>query len=120
MVGFSLYPHHLRGGSDCSLADFAEMALEMMQSYGAGMFGIGSDLCQDQPDSVVNWMRNGHWRKHPAPPIAFPDCPSWFGDNRDFPGLAPGLEAAGMTGAEVAGLLGGNWMRFWQEAFVKP
>lgn len=120
MVGFSLYPHHLRGGSDCSLADFAEMALEMMQSYGAGMFGIGSDLCQDQPDSVVNWMRNGHWRKHPAPPIAFPDCPSWFGYNRDFPGLAPGLEAAGMTGAEVAGLLGGNWMRFWQEAFVKP
>ena len=28
MVGFSLYPHHLRGGSDCSLADFAEMAQE--------------------------------------------------------------------------------------------
>jgi hypothetical protein len=25
-----------------------------------------------------------------------------------------------MTEVEVAGLMGGNWMTFWQEAFVKP
>ena len=120
MLGFSMYPHHLKGKGDCTLQEFCEMIARTADKYGAEHLGLGSDLCQDQPDSVVNWMRNGHWRKHPAPPVAFPDCPSWFGDNRDFPGLAPGLEAAGMTGAEVAGLLGGNWMRFWQEAFVKP
>jgi microsomal dipeptidase-like Zn-dependent dipeptidase len=33
--------------------------------------------------------------------------------------LAPALSAAGMTEADVAGLMGGNWMKFWQEAFVK-
>jgi microsomal dipeptidase-like Zn-dependent dipeptidase len=64
-------------------------------------------------------MRNGHWRKHPASPVAFPACPNWFGDNRDFPGLALGLLAAGISQTEVAGLLGDNWMNFWQEAFVK-
>ena len=25
--------------------------------------GIGSDLCLQQPDSVVEWMRNGTWSK---------------------------------------------------------
>ena len=26
--------------------------------------GIGSDLCLKQPDSVVEWMRNGSWSKN--------------------------------------------------------
>ena len=25
--------------------------------------GIGSDLCLNQPDEVVEWMRNGTWSK---------------------------------------------------------
>ena len=25
--------------------------------------GIGSDLCLDQPDNIVEWMRNGTWAK---------------------------------------------------------
>ena len=30
---------------------------------GIDNIGIGSDLCQDQPDSVVEWMRVGRWTK---------------------------------------------------------
>ena len=30
---------------------------------GAEHIGIGSDLCLNQPDSVVDWMRNGTWTK---------------------------------------------------------
>jgi microsomal dipeptidase-like Zn-dependent dipeptidase len=33
--------------------------------------------------------------------------------------LALGLLEAGISQTEVAGLLGDNWMNFWQEAFVK-
>ena len=29
------------------------------ERYGVHALGIGSDLCRDQPDSVVEWMRNG-------------------------------------------------------------
>ena len=118
MVGFSLYPHHLKGGSECGLSEFSQMAADMVTTYGSQMFGIGSDLCQDQPDSVVNWMRNGHWRKTPAPPVAFPACPVWFRDNRDFPGLSDGLFVAGLPVEHVAGILGGNWMAFWDKAFA--
>ncbi|GIS14590.1 MAG: hypothetical protein CM15mP117_00220 [Alphaproteobacteria bacterium] len=31
---------------------------------GTSSLGIGSDLCQDQPDSIVEWMRNGRWTKN--------------------------------------------------------
>ena len=60
MIGFSLYPHHLKDGSACTLDSFCAMVAEAASRYGAGSIGIGSDLCQDQPDSVVTWMRNGN------------------------------------------------------------
>ncbi len=115
MVGFSLYPHHLKDGSACSLATFATMAADCVTRFG-NHFGIGSDLCQDQPDSVVNWMRNGHWRKTPVPAAVFPQQPDWFTDNRDFPGLASGLSHAGLTGQQVDGIMGNNWERFLESA----
>ena len=118
MLGFSLYPHHLRSGSDCTLQEFAEMVSSLSKTHGSKMFGIGSDLCQDQPDSVVNWMRNGNWRKEPTAPAKFPKPTNWFQTNEDFPRIANGLRSAKMTDTEIAGVLGENWMKFWQKAFL--
>lgn len=121
MVGLSLYPAHLRDGSNTSLAEFARMAARLADTIGADHIGIGSDLCQDQPDSVLVWMREGRWRE-PSPPnegpaISFPPQPDFFRTNRDFPGLADGLRLAGFSAAETAGILGGNWARFFAHAF---
>ncbi|MGB1234517.1 MAG: membrane dipeptidase, partial [Planktomarina sp.] len=117
MVGFSLYPHHMNNGSDCDMSDFGAMALDMVTRFGPN-FGIGSDLCQNQPDSVVNWMRNGHWRKTPVPAAKFPTQPEWFTDNRDFPVMANGLTAAGLSDVQAASVLGDNWMRFLEKAWL--
>ena len=118
MVGFSLYPHHLKSGSECSLEEFSDMASNMIQTYGSKTFGIGSDLCQGQPDSVVNWMRNGHWRKKPEPSVKFPKPPTWFKDNSDFLGLAKGLRRSTISDADVDRLVGKNWMSFLEKALV--
>ncbi|MEM6372314.1 MAG: membrane dipeptidase [Pseudomonadota bacterium] len=123
MFGFSLYPHHLRGGSDCGLQDFCEAVARTADQYGTGCIGIGSDLCQDQPDSVVEWMRVGRWSKEidygegSAAAPGFPPQPVWFRDNRDFGNIEHGLRATGMNEAEVAGIMGGNWYRFYAENF---
>jgi len=123
MLGFSIYPHHLRGGSDCTLADFCAMIAETAELMGPERLGIGSDLCQDQPDSVVEWMRVGRWTKRvdygegSAAAPGFPPQPDWFRDNRDFAGLGAGLREAGFSEAEVAGILGGNWLSFFETSF---
>ena len=123
MLGLSLYPHHLRGGSACTLSDFCEMAARTVEVMGADHVGIGSDLCQDQPDSIVEWMRSGRWTKGvdygegSAAQPGFPPMPSWFQGNRDFGGIAEGLRATGLSEAEVAGLMGGNWHRFFETSF---
>lgn len=123
MLGFSLYPHHLAGKSDCTIQDFCEMAARAADLMGVDHIGIGSDLCQDQPDSVVTWMRNGRWTKDidygegSAGAAGFPQQPEWFRDNRDFGTIAAGLRGVGFSEAETARIMGLNWLDFFERSF---
>jgi membrane dipeptidase len=123
MLGFSLYPHHLREGTDCSLRSFCEMISEVATAYGAEHLGIGSDLCQDQPDSIVTWMRTGRWSKEidygegSAENPGFPAQPDWFKDNTDFGNLTQGLSKVGFSSTEVKGIMGKNWLEFYKNSF---
>ena len=115
VVGLSLYPAHLRGGSDCALSDFCEMAAKLAGDIGASHVGIGSDLCRGRPDSAVEWMRHGKWTMKRGD-AKFPRQPEWFQSAADFPKLAAGLRAAGFSEDEAGAVLGGNWSRFLSEA----
>ncbi|MFT5967954.1 MAG: membrane dipeptidase, partial [Yoonia sp.] len=123
MLGFSLYPHHLKDKTDCTLQGFCEMVARTADKFGVKSLGIGSDLCQDHPDSVVEWMRTGRWTKTidygegSAAAPGFPDMPGWFRDNRDFGNIETGLRDVGMSPEEVGLIMGGNWYRFFAENF---
>ena len=124
MLGFSLYPHHLKDGSNCRLDDFCVMVARVADAMGTEHIGFGSDLCQNQPDSVVAWMRNGTWARDTdfgegtADAPGFPNQPTWFYDNRDFGGILDGLRAVGFSDDDVAGIAGGNWLNFFERSFV--
>ena len=123
MIGFSLYPHHLRGGSACRLEEFCAMVAEASERFGIAHLGIGSDLCPDQPDQVLAWMRNGRWTKRTgygegsAAESGFPPQPDWFRDNRYFGNIAAGLRRIGFSSDEVAAVMGGNWLRYFGTSF---
>ena len=122
MLGLSLYPHHLRDGSECTLETFTAMVARLADFIGVDHIGIGSDLCQDQPDSVVAWMRNGRWTKGEASiglgAAVFPPQPDWFRDNRDFSKVRAGLLAQGFAPEDAAKIMGGNWYRFYADSFA--
>ncbi len=123
MIGLSLYPHHLKDGSDCTLSGFCEMAARLADLIGVGHMGLGSDLCQNQPDSVVQWMRNGRWTRErdfgegSAGQAGFPPQPEWFQGNRDFPTIAAGLAEVGFSNDDVAMIMGKNWLKFIASSF---
>ena len=123
MLGFSMYPHHLKDKSDCTLASFCEMIARTADLMGVDNIGLGSDLCQDQPDSVVEWMRVGRWSKEmdygegSAGDAGFPPMPDWLEDNRHFGNIAAALIAHGFSEADTAAVMGENWLRFYDENF---
>jgi microsomal dipeptidase-like Zn-dependent dipeptidase len=121
MLGLSLYPHHLLDGTDCTLDSFCSMVAQTAEIMGVKQIGIGSDLCLKQPDSVVEWMRNGTWTKTKdygegsASNAAFPDQPSWFQDARGFINLEKGLKSVGFDEKEIKLILGNNWFNFYKD-----
>ncbi len=120
MLGLSLYPHHMQHGSETTLVEFCDMVVRLAGQIGVSRIGIGSDLCQDQPDTVVDWMREGRWIRPPsgAARATFPRQPPWFADCRGFDNLERGLLAAGFAQTDVDGILGNNWRTFIEAALA--
>ncbi|MBL6799530.1 MAG: membrane dipeptidase [Candidatus Pelagibacter bacterium] len=120
MLGLSLYSHHLKDGTNCTLNSFCEMAAKTAEIMGAECIGIGSDLCLNQPDTVVEWMRNGTWTKSrnygegSKNKPGFPEQPKWFLDARGFKDIEDGLKKVGFSENEVNGILGNNWYNFYK------
>jgi len=123
MIGFSLYPHHLNKGSNCQLDDFCKMIADTVDMIGIEYIGIGSDLCQDQPDSIVEWMRNGRWTKEKdfgegtSENPGFPTQPNWFKNNTDFQNIWTGLSNFGFSEEEIKNIMGRNWLNFFEKSF---
>ncbi len=120
MLGLSLYAHHLKDSTNCKLESFCEMAARTVDIMGINNVGIGSDLCLNQPDSVVEWMRNGTWTKTKnfgegsKNKPGFPQQPDWFLDARGFKNLETGLKKIGFNTEDTNKILGNNWYNFYK------
>tara|TARA_B100000524_G_C23532959_1_gene328416 strand:- start:96 stop:740 length:645 start_codon:yes stop_codon:yes gene_type:complete len=120
MLGLSLYPHHLKDNSKCTLDNFCEMTARTAEILDVKNIGIGSDLCLNQSDNIVEWMRNGTWSKSKnygegsKGKPGFPLQPDWFKDARGFKNLSVGLKKIGFSDYETNGILGNNWFNFYK------
>ena len=120
MLGLSLYPHHLKDNTNCTIESFCEMVAKTADIMDIKNIGIGSDLCLNQPDSIVEWMRNGTWSKSKnygegsKNKPGFPNQPEWFQDARGFENIENGLKKIGFSDIETHGILGNNWYSFYK------
>ena len=120
MLGLSLYAHHLKDGTNCKIESFCEMVARTVEIMGINNVGIGSDLCLNQPDSVVEWMRNGTWSKSKnfgegsKDKPGFPKQPDWFLDARGFNNINTELKNKGFHEEEINKILGNNWFNFYK------
>lgn len=121
LIGFSLYPFHLPNGSQCSLEDFCKMVSTTADMVGIEHLAIGSDLCLNQPQAVLEWMRNGRWSKAmdfgegSASNSGWPDALPWFCGSTGMENIYNGLTRHGFSDSEAANVLGGNWFNFLQK-----
>ncbi len=120
MIGHSLYPHHLKDKSNCTLKSFCEMIARTADLIGVKHIGIGSDLCTGHPDTVVEWMRNGKWTKtkdygeRTKENSSFPKQPDSFVDASGVKNLEKGLRNIGFNEIETNDILGNNWYNFYK------
>ena len=122
-IGLSLYPFHLKDQGKCKIEDFCSMIKQLIKLIGIDHIGIGSDLCNNWPDDVVMWMRNGKWTKKIDygesldKNAAWPEQPSWFKKGSDFKNLYEGMIINGIKEKEAFKILGENWLKFMKLHF---
>jgi len=124
MLGFSVYPFHLKGGSDCTLEAFCQMIATTADMIGVDRIGIGSDLCLNWDYKVLEWMRSGRWTtgidhgEGTADKPAWPAQPRWFEGPEGMHTVASGLADQGFQDEEIAKVMGKNWLSFFEKSFV--
>lgn len=125
LIGFSLYPFHLPNGSQCKLTDFCEMVAKTADLIGVNHLAIGSDLCLNQPQSVLEWMRNGRWSKAmdygegSSSNSGWPDALPWFEPQNGMRNIYHGLLEYGFSQTETQQIIGKNWLNFLETSLIK-
>jgi len=102
VIGLSMYPKIMRGGSDCTLDTFIEMIAWTADKIGVDSIGFGTDFYDGWPESVIKWWRAGRWSRESAVPIkGFSKWPSWFTSPVDFQNIIAAMEKKGFSGTDA-------------------
>lgn len=112
-------------GSLCTLGDFCTVVADSADKYGVEHLAIGSNLCLNQPQSVLEWMRNGRWSKAMdygegnANNSGWPDALPWFAGKDSMENFYNGLLSHGFNVNGAGKIIGQNWFDF-VESGLKP
>jgi len=122
-IGLSLYPYHLKNLGDCKVEDFCIMIKKLINLIGVDNIGIGSDLCNNWPDEVLVWMRNGNWNKKidygesSTKNNSWPKQPTWFKKGSDLKKLFESMIINGISEDQASKIIGKNWLMFMKNHF---
>ena len=120
VVGLSPNPHMSRERDKGTRADFCNLVAWMVERIGINHVGIGTDYCPGHPSKVRDFWRYGKWsRETVTTSIAAPGegWPQWFQSSADFQDIRAGLLAHGLTEADAAKVMGGNFFRLFSDGF---
>lgn len=122
VVGLSPYTRMLKGGKDATLESFVDMILWTIDKLGIDHVAFGTDFYTGYDISIVKWWRAGRWGRTSPVPIDYSaplvEWPRWFESPEAFPQIIEAISNAGVDDDGIAKLMGGNWMRLFDQTFM--
>lgn len=120
-VGYCTYPAFLPNGSNSTLDDCIAGFSHLINLCGEDNVGLGTDFTQDQPLAFFEWLRRDKGVGAlcvPGKP-QMPVLPKGLKRLSDYPKLRGAMKEAGWQQGRIDKIMGGNWLRFLDEAW-KP
>jgi microsomal dipeptidase-like Zn-dependent dipeptidase len=123
VVGLATYPN-ITGQYVGSPDIWTEMVARTVDLCGIDHVGIGTDLGRKNTQAELDWMRMGRWSRvvnfgagSASRPGKVPE-PDWLESTATFPVIPEALSRRGFSDQDVAKIMGGNWMRLYEQVFV--
>lgn len=125
VVGATPITTFLRTGQRSTLEDYIDAVEHMIELVGVDHVGVGTDFAQDQPRKFWEYISSQQGTKYPAsfidPSVRYEDghspYPKGLETPDDMPGIAPALAHRGYSGTDISKIIGGNWLRLFQEVW---
>lgn len=128
-IGITSNPDLMPNGRDTTLAQYCEMIAWTAERIGVEHVGIASDFHLDQSPEWFRWVFCGRMTHEPPGYIADlvpaewdwrpTPGPNWRQRPDDLSKVVVGLEDAGFSNSDVAGILGDNFLRLFESVFGK-
>ena len=130
VVGLSPYPHLF--STEGTVQDFCEMAARTADLIGVDHVGIGTDHHMSFTAHEQMWWTNGRWSRTVPSFMSAQgfltadwqgedvEWPAWFQTPADTPVITNGLREQGFSSTEVEAIMGGNFLRLYEQVFPNP
>jgi microsomal dipeptidase-like Zn-dependent dipeptidase len=122
VIGLTVYRNIV--GDHTTAEKWSELVAWTVDRIGLEHVGIGTDFDQTGGMPYVEWMRQGRWTREAQYGAGSKDQAElqphldWFGNPSQFGNVEGALRHRGFDSSEVAAIMGGNWLRFYEQVFT--
>ena len=124
VAGATSFAPFLPRGFDSTVEDFVDAIDNMVERIGIDHVAIGTDSTHDQPLEFWHYLGSQQGTKFPStfadgsvPYTELSFQPGGMATLPEFPNVADALANRGFNAGEIKKLLGGNWMRLFEQVW---
>ena len=120
VIGANAFPAFLPNTFESTLAEFVDAIDDLVTRVGVDHVAIGTDYTQDQPADFFDWLFSQQGTQYRERTQTYPDPlvhPKGMETPDDFSNIALELLSRGYQEADIVKILGGNWLRLFQEVW---
>ena len=124
VVGTTPFCNFLPTLFESTLEDYIDAVDDMVERIGIDHVAVGTDSTHDQPLSFWHYIASQQGTRYPS---TFADLslryeelsfqPKGLDTPAEFPNLAEALMKRGYSSTDIVKILGGNWMRIFEEVW---
>lgn len=123
VIGCAAYRNITPDWACATARGFADLIARTVDIAGVDHVGVGTDFSYKGDDAFRAWMRMGRWSRqlnYGAGSASAPGAvskPDWLPSADRLSDLVPALGEVGFSEPEIAKIMGGNWLRLYEEVF---
>ena len=116
-VGVTMFAPFLKRGIEANIDDYVEAIGYVINLIGEDNAGIGTDFTQGQDQAFFDWLTHDKGRYRRLTDFGVIVNPEGIRTIGEFPNLTAAMQRAGWTEARIVKIIGGNWMRVFQDVW---
>lgn len=120
VIGANAFPAFFPNTFDTALEEYVDAIEDLIRRVGFDHVAIGTDYTQDQPAEFFDWIFSQQGTKYQPRAFPYPDPlihPKGMETPDNFCNVARELLNRGYGEADVAKVIGGNWLRLFEEVW---